>query len=240
MISFIIPTLNEEKTIEETLRILSSYHGYHEIIVSDGGSTDRTLEIAQKYTKNIIKHAGYYRQTIAEGRNVGAFNAKGDYIVEIDADTHIPDINNFFKILVKKFEDNPNIAGVTTWFKVYPKDETFFDRLIFSITGYISLFLNNYIGLSSTCGGEFQMMRAQVFLSIGGYDKEMVAMEDNEMFSRLRTKGRIYFANDLFIYHSGRRAHILGWPYMIGQFFVNSFYLLFFKKVMNKTWKVVR
>ena len=78
------------------------------------------------------------------------------------------------------------------------------------------------------------MMRAQAFLSIGGYDKEMVAMEDNEMFSRLRTKGRIYFANDLFIYHSGRRAHILGWPYMIGQFFVNSFYLLFFKKVMNK------
>ena len=84
------------------------------------------------------------------------------------------------------------------------------------------------------------MMRADAFREIGGYNREIVSMEDNEMFSRLRTKGHIYFAKDLYIYHSGRRAHILGWPYMIGQFILNSFFLILFKKTANKVWKVVR
>lgn len=240
MISFIIPTLNEEKTIEETLRLLQLYEGSHEIIVSDGGSTDKTLEISRKYTTNIIEHRGIHRQTIAEGRNAGAFGSRGEYIVELDADTHIPDINNFFDTIIKKFEDNPKIVGATTWFKVYPQDETFLDNLIFSISGFFSLIMNNYFKLSSTSGGEFQMIRADAFREIGGYNKEIVSMEDNEMFSRLRTKGYIYFANDLYIYHSGRRAHILGWPYMIGQFILNSFFLILFKKTANKVWKVVR
>ena len=240
MISFIIPTLNEEKTIEETLQLLLEYRGSSEIIISDGGSTDKTLEIARKYTNNIIEYKESHRQTIAEGRNNGALNSNGKYIVELDADTHIPNINYFFETMIKKFEDNPKIVGATTWFKVYPKDETFMDILIFSLTGAISLVFNNYLKLSSTSGGEFQMMRADAFRAIGGYKKNIVSMEDNEMFSRLRTKGYIYFANDLHIYHSGRRAHILGWPYMIGQFFLNSFFLILFKKTANKVWKVVR
>ena len=240
MISFIIPTLNEEKTIEETLQLLLEYRGSSEIIISDGGSTDKTLEIARKYTNNIIEHKGLHRQTIAEGRNNGAFSSVGQYIVELDADTHIPNINYFFETMIKKFEDNPKIVGATTWFKVYPKDETFMDSLIFFLTGAISLVFNNYLKLSSTSGGEFQMMRSGAFRAIGGYNKDIVSMEDNEMFSRLRTKGYIYFANNLYIYHSGRRAHILGWPYMIGQFFLNSFFLIVFKKTANKVWKIVR
>jgi glycosyltransferase involved in cell wall biosynthesis len=240
MISFIIPTLNEEKTIEETLRLLQLYKGSYEVIISDGGSTDKTLEIARKYTASILEHREIHRQTIAEGRNVGAFSSCGQYIVEMDADTHFPDINNFFDTIIKKFEDDPKIVGATTWFRVYPQDETLLDKLIFSISGFFSLVMNNYFKLSSTSGGEFQMMRADAFREIGGYNKEIVSMEDNEMFSRLRTKGYIYFANDLYIYHSGRRAHILGWPYMIGQFILNSFFLLLFKKTANKVWKVVR
>ena len=240
MISFIIPTLNEEKVIEETLRNLSSYHNSHEIIISDGGSTDLTLEITKNYNCKIVQHLETHKQTIAEGRNEGAFLSVGNYIVEMDADTRFPNINEFFRIMVDVFDKNPNIVGATTWFRVYPEDETFFDRLIFRITCMVSLVLNNYLGLSSTRGGEFQMVRADAFRKIGGYNKNVVAMEDNEMFSRLRKLGRIYFEKDLFIYHSGRRAHILGWPRLIFTFIINSFYLLVFKKVKSKTWKVVR
>ena len=56
MISFIIPTLNEEKTIEKTLKNLSEYFGEKEIIVSDGRSSDKTIEIAKKYTDKVIIH----------------------------------------------------------------------------------------------------------------------------------------------------------------------------------------
>lgn len=48
-ISVIVPTLNEEKTISRCLEgIVDDPH--IEIIVSDGGSTDRTVEIAERYT----------------------------------------------------------------------------------------------------------------------------------------------------------------------------------------------
>jgi glycosyltransferase involved in cell wall biosynthesis len=45
MISFIIPTLNEEKTIEATLKCISGYLGEYEIILSDGNSKKVAREI---------------------------------------------------------------------------------------------------------------------------------------------------------------------------------------------------
>jgi glycosyltransferase involved in cell wall biosynthesis len=49
MISIIIPTLNEAKIIESTLRTLvTTLTLPNEVIVSDGGSSDRTAELAQR------------------------------------------------------------------------------------------------------------------------------------------------------------------------------------------------
>ena len=50
-ISVIIPTYNEEKYVGTCLRSLSNqdYQGKYEIIISDGSSTDRTVEIARRY-----------------------------------------------------------------------------------------------------------------------------------------------------------------------------------------------
>ncbi len=240
MISFIIPTLNEEKVLEKTLLNLQEFNSPYEIIISDGGSTDNTIQIAKKYTNKIVKNTNSHKQTIAEGRNNGAFISNGDYIVEMDADTRFPDINHFFKILIEVFDNNQKIVGVTTYFKVYINDATFFDRIIFKTAGLFCLFLNNYLGFSFTIGGEFQMVRADAFRKIGGYDNKIVAMEDNEMFARLGKLGKIYFEKKLFIYHSGRRAHKLGWPRMFFILIINSFFILFFKKVFSKAWKEIR
>src|SRR5439155_5909660 len=49
LISVIIPTLNEEVNLPVTLRQLAE-HPDVELIVVDGGSTDRTVEIAQRFT----------------------------------------------------------------------------------------------------------------------------------------------------------------------------------------------
>ena len=50
MISIIMPTLNEERNIEGAIQNVSKLKGDFEFIVVDGGSTDRTREIAKKYT----------------------------------------------------------------------------------------------------------------------------------------------------------------------------------------------
>ena len=71
MISFVIPTLNEMKTIEKTLRSVWGYSGEHEIIISDGNSRDGTVEMARRYTDKVIVHDKPGRQTIAMARNIG-------------------------------------------------------------------------------------------------------------------------------------------------------------------------
>ena len=84
------------------------------------------------------------------------------------------------------------------------------------------------------------MMRADAFKAIGGYDKSIVVMEDNEMFARLRSEGAIYFEPNLFIYHSGRRAHKIGWTRMILEFAANCFSMLLFGKSASKVWTEIR
>jgi hypothetical protein len=158
----------------------------------------------------------------------------------MDADSHFPNINGFFASITDVFNKNPDVVGATTWFRIYPRDETFSDRLIFKIMGAVSLVLNNYLGLGCACGGEFQMIRTDSFRQIGGYKDNLIAMEDLEMFSRLRKIGRIYFEKRLFIYHSGRRAHILGWSHSIANFIVNSVFLLAFIRVRSSKWEIVR
>ena len=98
MISFIIPTLNEETTIEKTLKNIKEFSLDKEIIVSDGGSKDRTTEIAKRFTDKVLVHSKKERQNIAGGRNSGAKEAKGEFVVFVDADVLIPNINSLFDI----------------------------------------------------------------------------------------------------------------------------------------------
>ena len=77
MISIVIPTLNEEKRIATTIQKLrDSLHRPYEIIISDGASSDGTVEIARNLADGVAEHTLPYRQTIAEGRNNGAAIAR--------------------------------------------------------------------------------------------------------------------------------------------------------------------
>ena len=238
MISFIIPTKNEEKVIEKILRCLLEYQGEKEIIVSDGQSTDNTISIAQKYA-TVIEHKGAVRQKISEGRNRGAENAHGEYFLFLDADVYIPNINLFMQKAEVFFKSDKNLVGLTVPVKVFKKQETLADKLIFSILNFFHLISNNYFGIGAS-GGEFQMVRKVIFQKTGGYREDLVASEDYEFFKRISKIGRTYFAKNLVIYHTGRRAHKIGWPKLLTEWLLNFFFVLFKKKSHSKEWEVVR
>lgn len=81
MISVIIPILNEEKILEKTLSRLQSELKNHELIIVDGGSTDGSTSIAEKYGKVIKSERGRAKQL-----NGGAAAAKGDILIFLHAD----------------------------------------------------------------------------------------------------------------------------------------------------------
>lgn len=84
-ISAVVCTYEEEKNIAACLE---SIKWADEIIIVDDGSTDKTVQIASKFTKNIYKHksAGY----VEPARNFALSKATGKWVLLVDADEEIP------------------------------------------------------------------------------------------------------------------------------------------------------
>ena len=80
-ISIIIPVLNEAKILEKTLSQLQSELGHHELIIVDGGSSDGSVPIAEKYGKVVPSARGRAKQL-----NAGAAAASGDILIFLHAD----------------------------------------------------------------------------------------------------------------------------------------------------------
>ncbi len=239
MLSIIIPTLNEEKVIEKTLKSLRDYKGDYEIIVSDGRSTDRTIEISKKYADKVMVYEGITRQTIAMGRNLGASVAKGEYLLFLDADIYIPDINIFFARAISFFEKDSKLVGYSVYLKVFPEMANFADRFFFSLFNHMFYFLSNILHIGASYG-EFQMVRNDSFKKLGGYNEKIAVAEDNEFFKRLAKSGKTIIDSKLIVYHTGRRAHKIGWPRLLVSWWVNQLSVSFLNKSYNSEWKEIR
>mgnify|MGYP000215089893 CR=1 FL=1 len=108
-VSIVIPTYNSEATLEECQESIKNqdYSAEKtEIIIADGGSTDKTLEIAGKYTQNIFNNP---LKTGEAGKAVGIKHAAGEIIALIDSDNILPS-ENWLKRMVEPFEDE-EISG---------------------------------------------------------------------------------------------------------------------------------
>ena len=81
MISVIMPILNEAKILDRTLAKLQDELKNHELIIVDGGSTDGSIEIAEKYGRVVKSDRGRAKQL-----NVGAKAASGSVLVFLHAD----------------------------------------------------------------------------------------------------------------------------------------------------------
>jgi glycosyltransferase involved in cell wall biosynthesis len=94
-ISIVIPTLNEEENIGRLLEsiIMQDYRPI-EVIIVDGGSTDDTLKVINHFIEEfsdeslVIRVLSEYGECIspANAKNIGFLNAKGKYVLFIDAD----------------------------------------------------------------------------------------------------------------------------------------------------------
>ena len=82
-ISAIVLSSNEEKFLPGCLK---SVKWADEILIVDAGSTDKTIEIAEKAGARVINNPW---QGFSKQRNVGAKEAKGDWLLYVDADERV-------------------------------------------------------------------------------------------------------------------------------------------------------
>ena len=241
MYSIIIPTLNEERLLPVILKQLSdaglrSKYQY-EIIISDGGSKDKTLEIAKQFTDKICYNEDGNIQNIAIGRNVGARAASGDIFIFLNGDVYIGNPGKFFFFIDNRFRKS-NYVAMTCAVNIPPEEEILSDRLFH---GFYNTYFNflNVIGMGMG-RGECQVIRREIFEKIGGNNEVLAAGEDFDLFRKIRRLGKVLFSKDLIIYESPRRYRKLGYFNVTFSWLKNSFSVVVKNKSISKEWEQVR
>ena len=191
-ISVIIPTLNERSALPKALDSAVGTKGV-EVIVSDGGSQDGTVEIA--------KEAGCRIVTTSRGRaqqmNLGAETSQGEFLVFLHADTRLP--LGFQDTVPSLLEDSAVAAGA---FRLRIDGAKGLLRLIESGANRRSRHLQ------MPYGDQAIFIRAELFRKVGGYPN-LPIMEDFELIRKLRRRGRISLASSS-VTTSARRWAALG------------------------------
>ena len=239
-ISVIVPTLNEEKLLERMLLQftpgLVARYGI-ELVVSDGGSTDRTLAIAAARAHTVVTNAAGVKQTIAMGRNLGARAAKGSVFVFLNADTLIGDPEAFFATVAAEIRV-PGRAALTCRVEVYPDERRRADRAFHGFYNWFFAAMNR-VGMGMG-RGECHIMTREVFAAVSGYADRIAAGEDYDMFRRLERVGRVKFLESITVYESPRRYRRYGYLYVTVSWFINFLAVFFLRRSILSEWKPVR
>lgn len=128
-ISVVIATYHSERTIGQCLASVRSQHYPQDrirIIVADGGSTDQTHTLVQKYGGEIIPIPPA-QQSAEHNKGVAVRAATGDLILMIDHDNVLPH-REWLNNMVRPFSDNKDIVAVQTLRYAYDQTLSLLDR----------------------------------------------------------------------------------------------------------------
>ena len=173
MISFIIPTYNESRYIQNTLnKLLEIIELEDEVIVVDGQSEDNTVALIKRFSKvRIIENCKRGR---AVQMNRGAEVSNNNYLLFLHADTVLSKLG--LKALKNTLKNDNVYWG---WFKMR------FDsnKYIYRVLEKLAEFRNDLI--QEPVGDHGIFVRKTLFQQIGAYP-EIQLMEDVELITKLK------------------------------------------------------
>ncbi len=234
MISIIIPTHNEEKYLRKTLDNLKLLTLQHEIIICDDKSTDGTVTLAREYT-DIVLIPESKHPTIAANRNTGIKASKGEIIMFMDSSCVVKNPDVFFTKALEQFDKNAELIGLTGPLAIYPEIAKFSDTFVYIFFNATTRIKNNILH-TGEAPGKFQMVRRDALMKINGFKEHLVTGEDADLFYRLSKIGLTLYDPTLVMYHSGRRAHALGWPKILTTWMIDRLWLSIFGHSHSTTW----
>ncbi len=191
LVSIIVPAYNEEKVIGRLLMsIRRQSYPYIETIVVDDKSTDDTVKISKKFTKNVFLREHFERSV---QRNFGAKRSKGRYLLFLDADMKLSKkvIEECVKVMNLGDKNGavtiPEISVASNfWESVKAHERNFY----------------NLEGDTVTDAARF--LKRSIFQKLGGYDEKLTGPEDWDLPERIRKAGYKIVRVNSVIYHYER------------------------------------
>ena len=221
MISIIIPHLKGSNILMECLSsiIKHTQNVRYEIIIVDNNSTDGSVNaIKQKFSDIKIIQSNINRG-YAGGCNLGAENAKGEYLLFLNNDTKIT--NGAIELLVDAMKIDENISSVQ------PKIKNYYNKNLFDYAGACGGYID-YLGYPFSRGRIFNTIeedlgqydskkkifwasgtafitRKDIFIKMNGFDEILFAhMEEIDYHWKCLLNGYdVYIEPKSVVYHKG-------------------------------------
>jgi glycosyltransferase involved in cell wall biosynthesis len=183
--SIIIASYNYARFLAEAIEsALAQTHRDIEVIVVDDGSTDDSVEVASRYPVRVIEKAN---EGVARTRNRGASEARGEYVVFLDADDVLQP--TFIERCLQAIGD---AAYAYTQVEKFGTASGLLHTRDFDGR---ALFDGNFVPVTA-------LIRKRVFDAVGGFDWTWPAHEDHELWARMFVRGHrgVYVEEPLMRY----------------------------------------
>ncbi|MBI3955795.1 glycosyltransferase [Candidatus Gottesmanbacteria bacterium] len=221
-ITLIIPALNEEKYLPNTLASVKALDRQpDEIIVVNAQSEDKTAEIAKSFGAKIIT---VDRRSIGYSRNKGLKAATSDIVAYTDADTILP--RDWLSTIVSHIEKD-HAVGVFGGFRV--PDGPWWYRLYINVFQPFANTLTYAMFTVPFATGQNMAFYRTNALSAGGFPEDFKIAEDIEIARRVMSTGKIVFSQNFFVVASGRRGFEGFWQLISRSFSVFFYYFIYRK-----------
>lgn len=191
-ISVIIPVYNREAYLEEAIRsvLMQDYSGLLEIIVSDDGSSDKSVEIANSFghpVRVVLKPEVCLSQGVSGARNRGIAEAKYSYIAFLDSDDLF--LPNHLNRIAEKLEKNHDLGFV--FCRMLQMKDDGENRLFAPWTKKIIDKKNikyPVVSGSNVIHTNIILIRKSVFSLVGFFDESFSNGEDGDLWMRISEK----------------------------------------------------
>ena len=214
-VTVILVTRNEKNHIEASLNSLFNQtypKECYEIVIVDGMSTDETPDIinrlAESYNKSNLEIRIFQnpKKILSAGWNIGIKEAKGNYVVRIDA--HAEAASNFIEKSVETMMrvDAVCVGGKLTT-KSLPGDKTVISKVLSSRFGVggSSFRVSNTEGYADTA--VYGLYKKEIFEKVGYFNESFVRNQDIEMHGRIkRAGGKFYFNPEIECIYYARNS----------------------------------
>ena len=198
IVSFCIPTYNNEDTLEACISSIKRQdYPFIEIIIIDGGSKDRTIEIANKYSVKILRDTGTYGSAI----KTGIENSKGEILALFDSDIIFPH-EQWISNAVKYFDYNEKVS--TVWPLNIPKPDGNMTQKLY-LNHWKIIIDDRIINNRGIAGGGNSLFLRKCIDSVGGINGNIHWGADFDWAKRLKDAGySVVYITDPIIHDTMR------------------------------------